>query len=218
MRRGIRIGDRLYSSKSKATQACRSVLYAYQPGQTVDEPEHDQFLRELLELHPESEQKIGSGVHSFQVERNQGSVGFWLTRVDGSRTDWSFVACLSPPTHEKEVLAALRTEVRSQIESFRDQAFFGAREISCSVTCERVTRQNSHVDHDPPFAELVADWMREQIISFDAIEVLPTSDGATATWLKDAGIRASWFDFHKRHAGLRIVSAKANLGVLRRRQ
>ena len=50
-------------------------------------------------MHPEAGDKIGPGVDSFSVERAPGrSFGtrcFWVTRSDGTRTEFSYLTCLS---------------------------------------------------------------------------------------------------------------------------
>lgn len=214
----FQIGARVYASKGQATDAVRVVRDKYRCGETVSDPEDVRFLVDLLLLHPHADQKVGPGVQYFTVEMNQhGTAGFWLTRVDGTRTDWSFVACLTPPTHRKEVLSALRTAIQDQIWAFRDSCFLSAFEIACVVTQERITRETAHVDHEKPFADLVEMWLSEMCLTFDEIPVNPTVDGNTETSLGQFVHLLSWQNFHRQHARLRMVSAKANTGLLRRK-
>ena len=214
----FQIGARIYSSKEKATIAVRAVRDKYRCGETVADPEDARFLYDLLCMHPHAEQKIGPGVQSFSVEQNQhGTSGFWLLRVDGSRTDWSFVVCLTPPTHRKEVLSGLRAAIQDQIWAFRDFCFLRAFEIPCAVTQEQITRETAHVDHEIPFADLVECWFSETHLTFADVPVNPTTDGSTETTLADPLHVLSWQTFHSKHARLRMVSAKANTGLLRRR-
>jgi hypothetical protein len=110
------VGDRRFSSKKAAQEFVQGILRSYQPGQRISGA-HAAFLRDLIELHPERDAKVGGGIAGFTVERNEGSNGFWLTRVDGTRTDWSFLSCLTPPTPEMEARA--RVPVRSAIAGRR---------------------------------------------------------------------------------------------------
>src|SRR5687768_2379203 len=116
--KSIVVGERRFSSKKLATEFVREILYRYDIGQRVSEGDAG-FLADLLQLHPQAPQKIGCGVRYFTVEQNEGSRGFWLTRTDGSRTDWSFPSCLTPPTPESEARAGFRTAIRPQIAAFR---------------------------------------------------------------------------------------------------
>jgi hypothetical protein len=216
MKKQVRIGDVVFGSKSKAEEAIRKILYAYPVGATV-KFEDAQFLADLLDLHPERDAKVGVGARSFQIEQNGPTRGFWLTRTDGSRTDFSFKSCLTPPTAESDARAGFRSEVRDQIAEFRALQFAGGREVRCPITGESVNSGTSHVDHVPPFEDLVRLFLSRAGLSLSAVGVEPTRDGETETRLADRGLGEAWAAFHRQHAGLRIVSVQANLSLLRRR-
>jgi hypothetical protein len=60
----------------------------------IPEPHHT-FLCSLLALHPRGPEKIGSGISYFTVEHAvHGTRCFYLTRTDGSRTDFSYFKCV----------------------------------------------------------------------------------------------------------------------------
>ena len=98
-------GGRAYPSKKAVKDRCRDLL-----GLTAPFSEEDSsFLADLLALHPEADEKVGCGVVRFYADGDGwGKVCFWLERLDGGKTDWSFLACLDPPTHVDEVRAAMR--------------------------------------------------------------------------------------------------------------
>jgi hypothetical protein len=210
----VLIGDRRFPSKKAAADAIRGILRSYAPRERVAE-HHAAVLADLLDLHPEAEQKIGCGVAFFTVERNLGSCGFWLTRTDGTKTDWSFLACLTPPSKESEARAAFRTAIRSQIEAFRRGV---ATPFRCPITGDTVTAASLHVDHERPFEELLNVFLTESGTRLADVAVLPTVDGSTDTELADYDLRRRWEAFHEQHARLRAVSARANLSTLRRRK
>jgi len=210
----VRFGDHVFSTKKSATEAIRIVLYRYAIGQAVND-EDSTFLFDLIQLHPEAEQKIGGGIASFSVEQNDGSRGFWLTRVDGSRTDWSFLACLAPPTSEQEALAGFRSAIRDQIEAFRVSAL-ARSDLRCAVSDEALSAKNIHIDHDPPFQDLLLGFLTQRGMQLALVGVKPTTDGSTVTELADDELRALWTEFHRTNAGLRAVTRKVNLGTLRR--
>ncbi|HLE05409.1 MAG TPA: DCL family protein [Anaerolineales bacterium] len=206
----IIIGKRPFQTKQAAQQAVRAVLWRYQPGDIVQNDDAA-FLLDLLRLHPHAQQKLGAGVHSFQVEAQGRSRGFWLTRLDGSRTDFSYRACLAPPTREAQALAGLRWAVRPQVETFRESAFEKTATLTCPVSGETLAPGNSHVDHDPPFRNLVDAFLQDIGRELGSLLVLPTLDGETITELVEPDVIEAWQRFHAWHASLRIVSAKANL-------
>ena len=210
----LQLGGHLFSSKAAATEAIRGVLYRYPIGATVTNPDDVALLTDLLARHPKSAAKIGCGVASFQVEQNIPSRGFWLTRCDGSRTDWSYLSCLTPPSHLQDVYAALRTEVRCQVQAFKLRAFSDGP-VRCAVTGDVVTLDNAHVDHDPPFVDLVARFLVSLGLSIEHIQVEAKADGETERRLVDRELAARWSDYHYASAGLRIVTPFANLSILR---
>lgn len=216
MSKTIQIGTAVYRTKKAAGDAIRVILYAYAVGTTVTD-EHAEFLANLLELHPERDDKVGVGIQSFQVEQNVGSRGFWITRKDRTRTDFSFLSCLTPPTAEAEARAGLRNEIRDQITAFRNMRFATCTTIPCEVSGEPVTSATAHVDHEPTFDELHRRFLADAGILLAGVSVEPTRDGETATRLADRALADAWSRFHRTHARLRIVSRRANLSLLRRR-
>lgn len=212
-RQPIRIGDEVFATKKAAGDRIREILYRYGIGHALGAAD-ESFMRDVLALHPESEQKIGVGVARIEVRQNMGSRGFWVVRTDGSATDFSFLACLTPPTHEHDVRRALRTAVRDQVRAFRDRELVpGAR---CAVTMELLDGLEVHVDHDPPFEDLVRAFMAARGLSFGDMAVVATADGATDTVLADHALAAEWSVYHAEHARLRLTTRHANLSVLRR--
>ena len=75
----VLIGSVEYKYKSAARDAIRAILYAYPIGATLA-VDHCAFMCAVVNLHPEREAKIGTGIASIQVEQNEGSRGFWITR------------------------------------------------------------------------------------------------------------------------------------------
>jgi len=60
--------------------------------------QHDQeFMMSLLKKHPSAAKKIGTGVQSIYVDRNKcwpDNRCFHIVRVDGTRTEFSYLKCL----------------------------------------------------------------------------------------------------------------------------
>lgn len=196
-----------YVTKAAVVDVCRKMLGG------VSALDHD-FLLDLLRLHPESESKIGCGVRRFFIHSDGfGGACFWLERTDSSRTDWSFLSCLKPPTHEQQVRSAMRRAIADQAIAFVAAAFAGRDAVPCEITGAPVTRADAHVDHRPPrtFLCLVTWFLGQQGLAYADVGVMPTTDGSTATELSDPALIAAWKAWHKTHATLQITSSKANL-------
>lgn len=203
-----------FTTQREAKDRIKLILYAYPLKATLGD--HDtRFMCDVLALHPEAGNKVGCGVASIQVEDNGGTRGFWITRIDGTRTDFSYLSCLSAPSHASQVLRAMRAEIRGQIDRFRSR--FPPFPV-CPVTGEDITASNAHVDHAAPntFDLLSAKFLETYGIRIVDVCVLPTRDGETSTRLAVPVLAAAWNAYHYEHARLRMVSKRANLSVLRR--
>lgn len=90
----ITIGDKSFKTQSEANAFIKEVLNSQPLKTPIPEP-HDSFLRSLLALHPRATEKIGAGVKHFTVEpAMHGTRCFYITRVDGTRDDFSTGKCV----------------------------------------------------------------------------------------------------------------------------
>jgi len=88
------IGSHTFDTQTAAVAFIQEVLYRHPLLEPIHGADHE-FLLELLKRHPRKEEKIGVGVKHFTVEKAQGGTQcFYITRVDGSRSDFSFMKCL----------------------------------------------------------------------------------------------------------------------------
>lgn len=213
-RRVFRIGSREYRSKEAAKVAIRQVLYRYQLGASVAQADHE-FVADLLRLHPDADRKGGVGIARFEVCRNGGTRGFWVIRTDGSETDFSYLECLRASSHQEKVRGAMRSAIVEQRDQFRDQAF-AAGVVTCAITGVLLTEANCHVDHFNPTFEQLADEFVVGEGGYEAVDVV-SEDGMIGSRLVDPQLQRRWQEFHGSRAQLRLVSAQANLSLLRRR-
>ncbi len=90
----LTIGGHTFPTKKAAKEFNTALRDAQLPGVPVAEPDHS-FLCDLLARHPDAAEKIGSGVRHFTVESAKGGTQcFYVTRVDGSKIDFSSDKCL----------------------------------------------------------------------------------------------------------------------------
>jgi hypothetical protein len=178
------------------------------------------FVLELLSLHPSAADKIGIGVKYIEVRPGAyNTLGFYVTRVDGSGTDFSYRNCLGlkKPGSWTEVSSDFREAVRDQTFAVRDSAFARAAALTCPVTGETFDAMSSAVDHIAP------DTFDVLLRQFFAIENLdwrqaPLEASRDNQWFKritDEDLRQRWRAFHAGRAKLRVISRRGNLQVAR---
>jgi hypothetical protein len=64
------VGSRSFALKKDAEDACHEILYRYRQGTRIADPGDEQFLLDLLELHPRRGEKFGCGIAYFEVRAN----------------------------------------------------------------------------------------------------------------------------------------------------
>jgi hypothetical protein len=210
-----------FKTKAELTAYCRRIRETTPTDQPITGEIHD-FLLALLERHPEAAKKIGCGVAHFEVRVNNHvapSLGMWLVRTDGSETDWSPRECISPTSRRSKVLSACRNAVMHQIRDFQrvQREKFGLY-MKCPITGESVMTGLAHVDHALPktFERLVEMFLDGEGLAFSTVELSSEEDGVFCDRFADPDLELRWRRYHYQNAELRLVSAKANLSVLRK--
>lgn len=90
----LTIGEESFHTQ-RAAELFIQRLRNSQPLKTpIPEPHHS-FLCALVARHPQAAGKAGAGIQHFTVElAMHGTRCFYLTRVDGTKTDFSYFKCL----------------------------------------------------------------------------------------------------------------------------
>jgi hypothetical protein len=213
-KRGILIGERAFPTKGEADAYIREVRDKYALGADVTNADDQEFLLDVLDLHPESADKIGPGVDHFEVRDSGSTIGFGIVRSDGSAIDFSWKRCLHEPCHEQQVRGAMRAAVQYHKFAVRDAAF-AAGEVRCPITGELLTTQTCHVHHEGDEFVDIADAFANEVGGYERIEVVPADDGIGRR-LRDDELSKSWEAYHAEHARMVVVSKHANLSLLRR--
>ena len=222
-RQPITVNGETFPTKKAFQERARKILYSCDPGERVNDADAV-FLLGLLARHPNAVEKIGVGISHFGTQRTEyGNIGFILIRTDGTWTDFSFLHCITAKTQADDVKRAFRSAVHKQIQGFKLDAFLDEKfteidHLTCPVSGEQVTRDNCHVDHEPPltFENLLAAFLSSRGTVLDSVEVTGFGDGEVEKRIADGELEKAWQDYHFKNANLRIVSKSANLGTIRR--
>jgi len=218
-RKPITVDGQLFNSKDALKKYIRSIVSRYKDDEILAEADL-QFVNSLLDFHRWRDDKIGVGVASMTVRTNRphSTRGFWLTRLDNTTTDFSWLECVDRPSQRRDVLAAMRTAIADQKADFRAFFFASNPEARCPVTGQPLDIATCHVDHEPPltFEKLAKDFIVEKKVDLEAVLLTGYGDGETSQKLADDGLRKAWQENHRQYARLRILSRTANLSITRR--
>ncbi|MGW4817165.1 DCL family protein [Kitasatospora cineracea] len=209
MRKSFTLGGVEYTTKKAAQEAVRRLLYAYPVGTAITNAKDEEFLRDLLSLHPDYADVAGPGVAYFTVDRSlHGTAGFHVVRTDGTQDVFSYLACLTHPSHRDNVLGTMRLSVSEQIYAFRDANCPPGQPVTCAITGQTITRDEVHIDHEAPLFVDLAESFVNRHGGFDAVAV-EKRDTPQRWHLRD--LEFEWQQYHHQHASLRVVSKAANL-------
>jgi hypothetical protein len=220
-RKLVIVGNLRFGTKLAAKEWVRNLVARYPDGAVLNQDD-TVFLKDLLELHPRVDEKVGSGVHSFIIDTNweySNTRTIFINRTDGSRTDFSWVKCIDGETSDQLQMQALRVAVMDQIIGFKQSQLLSARPITCPETGEQLSWQHCHVDHCAPdtFERLVADWLLSEGITIEQVAISPSRDISFHRKLTNEAQRQSWWNFHNSRKRLRLLSPFANLSIAKRK-
>ena len=209
------VGGKSFRTKDDLEAYIKNILHGALIGRLASDDEA--FIADLLTNHPSAEVKIGTGVQSIRVGKTAlGGRGFFVTRTDGTEVDFSYKQCVRPFTHATKVKFAFRKAIVDQVIAVK-QAVFPDRytTIPCPVTGEPITYADAHVDHKPPdtFAALLQAYLSERGWTHEDIPLVDPPNGIGKVLPDD--IAFDWAFWHSQHARLRVISAYANVRLVR---
>lgn len=218
MAQTIEIGGEVFPSKEAVKRRVQPLLKAVGPLAPADET----FVRALLLRHRSAATKIGAGIKRIRVWKvlPYGTFGFYIDRVDGTGTDFSYLECLDPSTPLDKFTAACRTTIQPQVQAAKDVAFAEFHAIACPVTGGHITRDTCHVDHAKPwtFRAIVDAFILECRIDITAVPLGGQGDGETTQSFENPAFAHAFAEFHRGRAKLQVVSVPANLSVLKKKK
>lgn len=210
----------VFPRKGDLRDRIRAILHSYLYGQTLS-AEHQAFMLEVLQNHPDYLGKVRGGVEYITTRLNPvyGQPEFYLHRVDGTGTEFSFEKCLRPNSALQEFKRACRVAIADDIIEFKLRQFRENAALTCPFTGELLTLDTAHVDHAPPktFDVIVHQFIDSLGFDVDTVAVTGNGeDGETCRYFTEDSFRVLWVNYHRREATLRVVSKIANLSYIKR--
>lgn len=208
----------------------KAMLARYDDEQIVDQRVDHEDLVALLERYDavilSGPSKIGPGVDLFLRRQNRGECystpGFWVRRVDGSETDFSYIAAVKgrPKSGTQEFYDACRAAVAADLKAAKRRHFKMYADklgrVPCELTDSLITIDQAHIDHAyPTFGQLVLSFRAARGWQHEAPAgtlTLP-ADMQNTTTFADPAVANAFRDFHHASAILRIVSSARNLAM-----
>jgi len=175
-------------------ETCQIIRDNWKHGGDIDQIDMT-VLEDIFENHPDWDKKKGVGIRRMWVQKNEpySTYGFWIERIDGTKTDISYMEAIRSSGKSKTngFKSALRLVIDNQIHDFR------------AVNNMDETR---HADHDPSFESLVKRFVKE-----NGVCDVSSADGQIGVALADESYSAKWQAFHKKEAKLFNISREENL-------
>ena len=108
-----------WPTKKAAEHSFRNILRnsGYETYDRISDPVHELMFLELLERHPDSAEKTGSGVDFFFIGKTSDgdkfnvaadAIGVWINRTDGSKVDFSYLTAIRNHTPKSDAKEGLR--------------------------------------------------------------------------------------------------------------
>ncbi|MDQ8730682.1 DCL family protein [Bradyrhizobium sp. LHD-71] len=101
----VSIGNITFRTRQEGLSFFKEMLSKYRPEDAVGESDSI-HLTELLKRHPDYAEKIGNGIHHFEVmSADFNTKCFAVVRRDGTRIDFSYKICVN--TEPRKAIDAL---------------------------------------------------------------------------------------------------------------
>jgi len=205
MTRFVRLGDHEFKSVKAARYAITEA--ARKPWPRILDGADREIALGCLDYHPQRDVILARGIAEVQVFPTLPPHGWIFAAVhpDGNVSEFSYQYAVNPNRASDKVLAALRFEVKDQIDRFRREQLRYA--YDCEVCYERITGADCHVDHEPPeFAQLA-----QTFLYFHGPLVLCDAPDTYRKVLADRDKAEIWRGYHLAMANLRLLHGHCHL-------
>lgn len=212
-----------WQSKGGAINYFRDLRDRHPIGTPISDPSDHRDLLALLERYElaitDEPGKIGVGVDHFETRINVTNggrnVGFWVIRVDGSETDFSFIRAVNEaPKRELEQLSdACRGAVFPELQTAKILYFATHADklgtVPCALTGIRLSANESALEYvHTSFAQIVKAFADAQAwtATLPSGVLSEPADAQTTTVFVSQDYAAAFRQFHRASAKICVVS------------
>jgi hypothetical protein len=219
MRKAIKIGNKKYASKKEAIVHYRSILNAYDFGQSLNYADFSELI-DLLNYSPYSENEIPEYsensvyVSDIKVSRVQfGTRCFEIFYEDGTSRYISYIMQINGKTCSASDLfyAACRSAVSVDIHAVKSHYFKGCRGLAkCQETGILSKWEDLVVDHRQPNTfSVIVDRFKE-LYHIEPESLKYSTDEQNNIVFTEMIIAENFREYHRAKANLRIVRRECN--------
>ena len=220
-RKPVTIGSNEFKFQKDALEFYKEILTRVRANAEIKGEDHEHLLA-LIERHPDAVQKIGVGItYFYKAPTEMGTSCFWIHRIDGSKTDFSYLSAVTAKSKSlyQKFADACRHAVRNDLRKTKEEFFKNHADekgcIECEVSGNKITIYESHLDHKKPltFQVIVITFIHANQIEINNEMLSLSVDGQFETEFLDLSLKEKFREFHHRVAQLRIINPKANLSL-----
>lgn len=208
------VHDQVFKTKIRLQEHIKEIITRSKQSGSYVNYEDTLFMISLIDnYHPTAEQKKGVGIKRMWIATSPyGTDAFFLERIDGTTTEFSYTKCLNHPTDEQIFTKAARYAIEEQIKEFKASMLASGPQV-CPYTGEILTYATSHVDHTSPFTFkiLLKSFLDETQIDWKTIKIKPPRDNCVVREYDDDTFNTLWKEWHHKNAKLRLLSRSGNL-------
>ena len=172
------------------------------------------YFTAVCQRHPNCKEKLQHMV-DYQITQNlinHSGLALHIVNSDMSLTEISWIKCISGTSVKSKdtFIEALRHCIYPQIQEFKQQSHVN---LSYCLICKtESTDVKYHIDHEIQFAKLVEDFMQQ----YPLLPIPLEYDKESCIYLplfkkRDMNIRDLFYDYHQKHAKLRVLCETCNL-------
>lgn len=212
-----------WPTQTAAMNAFKDVLRnsGYSVGDEIDDPVHDLMLREVVERHPDRDEKVGVGIDHFyigltadgdRVAVRPDAVGIWIRRTDGTIVDFSYQTAVRGGNSKTDAKEAMRLAVEALRYEYRDAIYAAGSGYSALTGIAIDSRSDAQVIYiAPTWGQLTYRFA----VSEGGWSAIATHSGhggvRVGGGFEDANMEQRWLEFHTAHAqfGLATVNETA---------
>jgi hypothetical protein len=192
-----------FTSLTAAKGYAKAILDKHNSGDLVTYNE-TKFLQAAIALRgaEKLKKKIGAGIESIFIGYNDsGDKAFFIRRIDGSETDFSYIKCFTNPS----ILTDFSNACRNAIQNTKATLKTG------------LGYDQYHVHHNGiDFKTIVQKFIEDKHIDITSVVFL-SGDGIEGSYFMDENLASDFREFHARLASLEVLPKEDHKTRHRRR-
>lgn len=205
-----------FTSQDGVKQHAASIRQVYSQGTPISKPADIAFLTDLIEGHIERDDKVGPGIARFHwdIAPDHPSECFYLTRTDGSVTDFGVLGCLKGIGAIARInRQSLRMAIQADIDKFKQDRLGNAALFVSDYSGNSFPAAEAVADHVRTFDEIIEAFFCARRIDLSTALLTKSSDMSSNPVWRNPALVEEFIAFHRRYP-LRLVQWRENVSEI----